>query len=65
MKPRLFRKYLRYFFFIPIKLLTKIEKAAIQIKKKSGLSYKGWDDDWSFYVFLVIFFAFVTASLYY
>ena len=65
MNPRLLRKYLRYFFFIPIKLLSKVEDSANQIKKRSGLSYKGWDDDWSFYVFLAIFFTFITASIYY
>ena len=35
------------------------------VKKKSGLDHKGWDDDWSFCVFLAIFFTFITASIYY
>ena len=65
MKLKLIKDYIRLVIFMPSNLLRGIEKSVHYIKKKSGLSSKGWDDDWSFYVFLAIFAAFISISIYY
>ena len=49
----------------PVKFLKIIESSADIIKKKSRLNYKGWDDDWSFCVFMTLFIVSICFSLYY
>ena len=65
MKLKHLKEYIRFMLIAPVKFLKIIESSADIIKKKSRLNYKGWDDDWSFCVFMALFIVFICFSLYY
>ena len=65
MKLKFIEHYIRFILLAPTKLLKNIDSSTNAIKKRLGLSHRGWDDDWSFLVFMTVFIAFICFSLYY
>jgi len=65
MKLKCVEDYIRFILLAPTKLLKGIKNSTNAIKRRLGLSHTGWDDDWSFLVFIFLFIAFICFSLYY
>jgi len=56
---------LRNFFLLPNAILTALLKLVTFIRSSSRINNDGWDDDWSFVVFLLIFASFICFSIYF
>ena len=64
MKLNLAKYYIRFLLFAPLKTLREMTNSISRIREKSGINYKGWDDDWSFYIFLAIFIGLISYNIY-
>ena len=56
---------LRNFFLLPNAILTALLKLVTFVRMSSRINNDGWDDDWSFVVFLLIFASFICFSIYF